>query len=221
MTDKDRVEQLECVLAQFLQPIRDIPFPVVIKALCGSSVERLDMTIDSDRELVENLIKIARVVGRTAVAKPIRRPRPNEVGNDLEPFVLAAAKQVGIRAELPTSKQGRGQRSGYPDLLVWDGVGRPSYLEVKSFEQDSDPTTFRSFYMSPSKHPKVCMDARHLVLGFGVTASPIQGSRDANYVPSSFKLIDLYDLECDLKYEFNSDNKRMYSKRLILAEGPL
>ncbi|WP_397581180.1 hypothetical protein, partial [Sphingorhabdus sp.] len=32
VTDKDRIENLEDVLAQFLKPIRNLPFPVVVKA---------------------------------------------------------------------------------------------------------------------------------------------------------------------------------------------
>lgn len=52
-----------------------------------------------------------------------------------------------------------------------------------------------------------------------MSASPIDGSRDSLYTAVSYKLINLYELQCDVKYEFNSDNRRMYDTALVLAEG--
>lgn len=80
-------------------------------------------------------------------------------------------------------------------------------------------TTMRSFYLSPSENPKVCLDAHHLLLAFGVERQPISGSRDSLYRPTSFKLVDLHNLKCDVKYEFNADNARLYMDDMLLAEG--
>jgi hypothetical protein len=92
-------------------------------------------------------------------------------------------------------------------------------LECKIFAEGVDPTTMRSFYLSPSDSFKVSLEARHLLLAYGMEATAIAGSRDSFYRPRSFKLVDLHDLLCDVKYEFNSDNRRLYSAGLILAEG--
>jgi hypothetical protein len=219
MNDAERAEHLENLLATFLKPIKGIPFPVVIKALCGNAVENVDLSNPDDRALIDALQRTAVLAAQSVAQAPIRRPRPNEVGNDLEPFVLRAANQAGLQASAPKSKTGRGQQVGYPDILIKDPTGRHTYLEVKSFADGTEPTTMRSFYLSPSANPKVCLDARHIVLGFGVEANPIAGSRDSLYKAVSFKLINLYELQCDVKYEFNSDNRRMYDKALVLAEG--
>jgi hypothetical protein len=77
----------------------------------------------------------------------------------------------------------------------------------------------RSFYLSPSESFKVSVDARHLLLAFGMDASPIAGSRDSLYIPTSYRLIDLHDLLCDVKYEFNSDNCRLHAPSMILLQG--
>lgn len=82
-------------------------------------------------------------------------------------------------------------------------------------------TTMRSFYLSPSESFKVSYSARHLLLAFGMSAETVPGSQDSLYRPRSFKLIDLYDLLCDVKYEFNSDNKRLYAPNLVLLEGDI
>lgn len=79
----------------------------------------------------------------------------------------------------------------------------------------------RSFYLSPSDSFKVSLDARHLLLAFGMNPTAISGSRDSLYTPQSYKLIDLYDLLCDVKYEFNSDNRRLYAPSMILSQGEL
>jgi hypothetical protein len=39
------------------------------------------------------------------------------------------------------------------------------------------------------------------------------------YKTKSWKILDAYQLECDVKYEFNSDNKRLYQQTRVLAEG--
>lgn len=77
----------------------------------------------------------------------------------------------------------------------------------------------RSFYLSPSESFKVSVDARHLLLAFGMEAEAIPNSRDSLYRPLSFKLVDLHDLLCDVKYEFNSDNRRLYAANTLLLEG--
>ena len=40
-----------------------------------------------------------------------------------------------------------------------------------------------------------------------------------NFYPKAFKIVDLYGLDCDMKAEFNSDNKRLYQKKRMLAKG--
>jgi hypothetical protein len=134
---------------------------------------------------------------------------------------MRALPQAGLKAERPTSQTGKGKTTGYPDILVRDGENRPTYLECKIFAQGTAETTMRSFYLSPSESFKVSVDARHLLLAFGMTASPIAGSRDSMYAPRSYKVIDLHDLLCDVKYEFNSDNRRLYKPSMVLFEGDL
>jgi hypothetical protein len=112
-----------------------------------------------------------------------------------------------------------GKSTGYPDILVKDRKNRSTYVECKIFAHGSAETTMRSFYLSPSESFKVSVDARHLLLAFGMIANQIDGSRDSSYIPKSYKLIDLHDLLCDVKYEFNSDNRRLYAQSMILLQG--
>jgi hypothetical protein len=105
--------------------------------------------------------------------------------------------------------------------LVRDDEDRNTYLECKIFSDGTAHTTMRSFYLSPSDSFKVAFDARHLLLAFGMEATPVSGSGDSLYLPKSFKLIDLHDLLCDVKYEFNSDNRRLYAQSMTLLEGKI
>jgi hypothetical protein len=166
--------------------------------------------------------RLQKAIGECAAelqASPIRRPRPNEVGNDVEEYVMRALPKAGLTAAKPTSRRGLGKATGYPDILVRDTEGRPTYLECKIYAHGTADTTMRSFYLSPSESFKVSVDARHVLLAFGMVASPVAGSRDSLYIPKSYKLIDLYDLLCDVKYEFNSDNRRLYAPSMILLQG--
>ena len=221
MTDKQRIEELEAILAQFLQPIRNIPFPVVVKAMAGCSIIPVNVAADTDRRLNAALSATAAACKHLVDADPIIRNRPNEVGNDIEPFVMRAAEANGFVVSRPTSRSGVAKTTGYPDVLLHDTVGRPTYLECKVFGEGSAMSTMRSFYLSPSDEFKVHLEARHLLLAFGVQRRPIAGGINSEYRPVSYKLVDLHGLVCDVKYEFNSDNRRLYAEGIILAAGVL
>jgi hypothetical protein len=85
-------------------------------------------------------------------------------------------------------------------------------LELKSYAAANHGTTQRSFYLSPAEDPKISDDGHHLLVGFEI-------ERNGNfYTPVAFEIVDLYGLDCDMKAEFNSDNKRLYEKHRILAQ---
>jgi hypothetical protein len=221
MDDKERLAVLENVLEQMLKPVKGVPLYVIIKSICEKQVIRFNLSDPKDARLLKHLEGAIGFCAKEVNEHPIRRPRPNEVGNDIEDYVIRALKKVELKPSRPTSASGRAQSTGYPDILLYDADNRPTYLECKIFAHGTEPTTMRSFYLSPSESPKVSLDARHLLLAFGMEASAISGSRDSYYRPKSFKLVDLHDLQCDVKYEFNSDNRRLYAPDLILLEGTL
>lgn len=219
MDEKERLAVLESVLEQMLKPVKGIPFDLIVRSICEKQVIRLDQKHPSDARLLKELATAIEICAKEVNESPIRRPRPNEVGNDIEEYVIRALRKVELSPSRPTDAKGRAQSTGYPDILLYDADKRPTYLECKIFNHGTPPTTMRSFYLSPSESPKVSLDARHLLLAFGMEASAISGSRDSFYRPKSFKLVDLHDLLCDVKYEFNSDNRRLYAPDLVLIEG--
>ncbi|MBO7410626.1 MAG: hypothetical protein J6T92_01755, partial [Ottowia sp.] len=79
------------------------------------------------------------------------------------------------------------------------------------FSQKTHETTQRSFYVSPSEDPKVTCDAHHIVVGF-----EIQRQGNTFTTNGHFKIVDLFYLIGDIKIEFNSDNRRLYTKGLLL-----
>lgn len=219
MDDKQRLTVLEQALAQMLKPIKGIPFSVIVKSMSERQVIQINKDDPADQSLIVALEEAIKICAAELKSNPIRRPRPNEVGNDVEGYVMRALPQVGLTAFRPTSKAGLGKATGYPDILLQDTEKRDTYLECKIFAHGSPETTMRSFYLSPSESFKVSRDARHLLLAFGMEPSVIAGSRDSIYVPRSYKLIDLHDLLCDVKYEFNSDNRRLYAPSMIISQG--
>jgi hypothetical protein len=219
MDDQKRLEILENALAQMLKPVRGIPFFVIVKALAEQRVIKFDRASPADASLLALLEQAIHHCAEELRANPIRRPRPNEVGNDIEPYVLRAIKRSGLQPSKPTSRDGLGKATGYPDLLFYDSERHPTYLECKIFAEGTAATTMRSFYLSPSDSFKVWVDARHLLLAFGMEAEAVPGSRDSVYTPRSFRLVDLHDLLCDVKYEFNSDNRRLYAPNILLLQG--
>lgn len=76
----------------------------------------------------------------------IQSPRPNEVGNHIEPFVKDALNSLGMKAEIPLTSNGKHQSAGYPDVFIQDVDNRITYLECKTYNQKSIGSSFRAFY---------------------------------------------------------------------------
>lgn len=128
----------------------------------------------------------------------------------MEPFVIRALNARGLAAAAPRTRNGMGKSTGYPDIRIQTG-DLPIYLEVKTYAAANHSTTQRSFYLSPADDPKVCEDGYHLLVGF-----EIERKGDL-YAPVAFEVVDLFGLECDMKSEFNSDNRRLYAPDRRLA----
>ncbi len=208
----EREEKLEAALAQFIKPIKGIPFEVVVKGLYQVEVFKFDADDDEGQRLLGKLKVAMEDVCKTIQAKPIERNRPNEVGNDFENYVMDALQKLEIDAVKPEAKDGKGKSTGYPDVkFVY--AGQVFFLEVKTFAKKNHATTQRSFYLSPSENPKVYEDGFHLLVGFEVV-------QNGNfYSPVAYEIVDLYGLDCDMKSEFNSDNKRLYEpSRMLVRE---
>jgi hypothetical protein len=218
--DPTYIAKLENVIKQMLQPLRDIPFRLVINALSGTSVIAIDRSSPKDKELIASLSKVAETAGKAVNQIGITRTRANEVGNDIEEFVKTALNTAGFTASVPHTKSGKLKTTGYPDVEFKDKTGRTVYIECKTYNNDNIATTFRSFYLSPSDDFKVTKDGLHIGLSYQVVVTGKQGA-DNIYKVRHWMLIDLEKLEVDVKYEFNSDNKRLYTKANILAEGSI
>ncbi len=220
MIGKDEyIRELEKTIGKFLTPLKGIPFPIAIKALTGFEVIPFDVTQTRDRKLLESISKAAQVAGKRASIEGIFANRPNEAGNHIEPFVLEALNEVGLRADTPVAKSGRKKTAGYPDIQIEDEYGRTVYLECKTFSSKVKGTTFRSFYFSPSKNPKITRNAFHLLMSFELIRA-VRPDRGA-FVPVSWHIYTLDKLLTQVKHEFNASNKDLYTEKALLASGKI
>ncbi len=218
MKTEKYISQLENVIKQMLTPLKDIPFNVVIESLTGKKVLPFNGKSDTDNDLLSILKKVAITAGIEINKHGIKSKRPNEVGNYVEPFVKEALNKYHLKADTPCGKSGRKKSMGYPDILFFYD-NKPHYLECKTYNLDNVSTTQRSFYFSPSEDFKVIYDAHHFVISFEMYLS----GRNI-YKCRHYKILSLDSLLLDVKYEFNSDNQRVYSGTsgtLILADGDI
>ena len=204
--------KLEQLLSQVIQPLKNIPFELIIQSLFQTTVEKFDVNNESNKKCLNQIARAMSQVCKDVQANPIKRPRPNEVGNDIEAFVLRALNLQQLNASTPKTKEGKGKSAGYPDIKI-ETEDLPIYLEVKTHAADQIKTSLRSFFLSPAKNSKVCEDAYHLLVCFEILR------RDNQFISRTFKIVDLYGLDCDMKPEFNSDNKRLYQGNRVLIQG--
>lgn len=214
------IKELEETISQFLKPLKNIPFKIAIKAMSGCKVISFDKNNSDDRKLLKDLIKATRIAAKKAKQKGIFTRRENEVDNHIEPFMIEALNQIGLKADRPETREGKKKAVGYPDIFVRDRKGRPNYIECKTYNERNYQTTQRSFYFSPAERPtdfKVIYDARHLIISFKIERAKREEKRA--FIPVYWKIFSIDNLIGQIKHEFNSTNKQMYTDEALLAEG--
>jgi len=207
-----REEQLKRIIRDMLRPLKDIPLDIIIEAITEGQC-----TIwPYDGHCKNELQRIARLALEEINRHGILARRPNEVGNYCEPHVRKAIELADGNADTPLTSNGRRKSTGYPDLEAEIG-SKPFYLEVKTYNANNEDTTQRAFYLSPSKDFKITKDAYHLIFAFCMEVVERQGQQML-FRAKSCTVIDAHDLPCDVKYEFNSDNRRMYGsdERIVM-----
>ncbi|MGB3479278.1 MAG: hypothetical protein WBB67_08970 [bacterium] len=205
-----------------LRPLKDVPFNIVIEAITGKRVLSYNSAKTDHQKVLDLLKQSAQSAGETINETGILRPRANEVGNDVEPYVKNAMNKVKLNADTPVDSSGNKKALGYPDILFWFNK-KPYYLECKTYNIKNVNTTQRSFYFSPSQEFKVTYDAPHFLLSFEIYEEGQKGNMHI-YKCKHYKILSIESLSIDVKNEFNSDNKRMYSGKdgsIILAEGDI
>ena len=214
------IKELEKTISQFLKPLKNIPFKIAIKAMSGCNVIPFDKDNPQDQQLLKDLIEATKIGAKNANQRGIFTRRENEVGNHIEPFMIDALNKIGLKADRPETKEGKKKAVGYPDIFVKDRNNRPNYIECKTYNERNYQTTQRSFYFSPAERStdfKVIYDARHIIISFKIDRAE-RGDKKA-FVPVYWKIFSTDNLIGQIKHEFNSTNKQMYTQEALLAEG--
>lgn len=222
VANESYVKRLESVIKQMLTPLKDIPFNLVIEFCTGKKVVPFNFENSEDIKLLHVLQQVAVTAGAEIKTKGIISRRPNEVGNHIEDFVKNAMLQKYLNPQTPTGSSGKKKAVGYPDILFTFNE-KPYYLECKTYNLQTISTTQRSFYFSPSDDFKVVHDTHHFILSYEMFEDGRKGAANI-YRCKHYKLLSLEALSLDVKYEFNSDNRRMYSGRdgtVLLSEGQI
>lgn len=112
----------------------------------------------------------------------------------------------GLTCGIPTTSEGKEQRSGYPDLRIeHEASGTVAYLDPKLFEADSRDSSLRTFYYEPrERSSKIREDACHFLLGIS------HDGKDGAWSFQHAELVDLADLQVRLKAEFQASNRDLY-----------
>lgn len=115
-------------------------------------------------------------------------------------------RREDLKCEIPMTRGGKYQRSGYPDLKITDKATQEVfYLDPKLMKQGSAKSTFRTFYFEPKGSTlKITEDAAHLLIGIE------HDGVDGNWHFTGWRIIDLSRLKVRLKAEFQASNRDLY-----------
>lgn len=209
---------LEELPDEILLALNPRPFKSVIEATTQHRLLDFDPSNSNHVALKQRLVAAATTATQAANREGIFESRANEAGNAMESYVRVALRSAGLEARVPVTTAGNARSAGYPDIEI--AGDPPCYLELKTYSKTTANTTQRSFYYSSSAHPKVTQDALHLLLAFQMEKAMRDGT--PAFIPVSWKLITLQDLQVDLKFEFNQSNRGLYGRdaaRALLDEG--
>lgn len=204
-------------LTELTRPEKQLSFKEVIEATTHYRVLDFDTNNPAHAELRRKILEAAALAGERAAKEGLVAARANEAGNHIEPYVRAALREMNLDARVPVNAAGEAQAAGYPDVEITGDT--PCYLELKTYNAATAHTTQRTFYYSPSAHPKITRDALHFLLAYQMEKITRDGQ--TTFVPIRWKLVTLQDLTVDLKFEFNQSNRGLYrpDAKSLLAEG--
>lgn len=215
-----RTQNLENIIKQYFRPLRDLPSNLLFEVLIGYKIILFNEQDKKDKKVLQNLSVIAENVGKEVNKKGIAKLQENEVGNIIRSLVKKALNAINYQSKTPKKKNGSKKPEYNLNLQFIDEFGRLNYLECKTFNINNLKTTQRSFFVSPSEDFKVTTDAHHFVITYEIYVDGREGNNNI-YKCGSWKILSIENLEVDVKYEFNSDNARLYADEMILAEGNL
>ena len=209
----DDVALVKSLLGENLSE-RKFSFATVAEACSGKMVLPLDDSPAHKRVVAAIHKALAETVAeQNKPDSPVRKLRRiNEASKFFEDGIHARINTMpGLRCEVPPTRSGEHQRSGYPDLRITDvESGRVFYLDPKLVEQGSAESTFRTFYFEPKNETlKITDDAVHLLVGIE------HDGKTRQWTFTGWRLVDLSTLKVRLKAEFQASNADIYHKSVL------
>lgn len=194
---------------------REFDFAVVAQAVSGKKVipargrKSAGRVIASIMRVMDGLL-----VELNADDSPVKGLRRiNEGSRFFEDGLMEQLNALdGIICEIPQTREGSSQRSGYPDLKITDeATGDVYYLDPKLMERGSAKSSLRTFYFEPKDRTlKILDDATHLLIGIE------HDGNDGDWEFLGYRLVDLSKLEVRLKAEFQASNRDVYTDASVL-----
>ncbi|MBC7979923.1 MAG: hypothetical protein H7Y36_05110 [Armatimonadetes bacterium] len=214
---QDDVELVKALLREGLSD-RVFDFSVVAEAVSGKKVlpvagrESGPRVVDAIKQALEEVM--GEMNGEDSPIRGLRRI--NEGSRFFEDGLRERLNRAaGIRCEIPKTRGGLEQRSGYPDLKITDeATGEVYYLDPKLMEVGSGGSSLRTFYFEPKDETlKIKDHATHLLVGIE------HDGNEGEWRFLRWKLVDLSALKVRLKAEFQASNRNIYGEGSVLEKG--
>lgn len=209
----DDVALVKSLLGENLSE-RTFSFATIAEACSGKKVLPLDESPAHKRVVAAIRKALAETLAeQNKPDSPVRKLRRiNEASKFFEDGIHTRINAMpGLRCEVPPTRAGEHQRSGYPDLRITDKEsGLVFYLDPKLVEQGSAESTFRTFYFEPKNETlKITDDAVHLLVGIE------HDGKTRLWTFTGWRLVDLSTLKVRLKAEFQASNADIYHKSVL------
>lgn len=212
-TTHDDVALVRSLLGENLSN-RTFSFATVAEACSGKKV----LPLTEDPAHLRVTAAITKALNLTLselnqVDSPVRQLRRiNEASRFFEDGIHKHINEIpGFKCDVPPTRAGEHQRSGYPDLRIIDEQSKlVFYLDPKLVEQGSAASTFRTFYFEPKNETlKINEDAVHLLVGIE------HDGKEHLWTFTGWRLVDLSTLKVRLKAEFQASNADIYQKTAL------
>jgi len=188
---------------------RTFSFATIAEATSGKKVIPLDDSETHQRVVAAINTALSTILPELSKPEtPIQSlARINEASRFFEDALLEKLNSTpGLSCDIPPTKSGTHQRSGYPDLRITDTAsGAVFYLDPKLVAEDSLDSTLRSFYFEPKDETlKITDDAVHLLVGISHNGKP------GKWEFKDWRLVDVSKIRVRLKAEFQASNADLY-----------
>jgi len=96
----DEKEEYRKIVQKILEAFSNVPFPIIVELATDKKIEKIDLSKDEDRRLIDDISRLADIIARKFNKDPIDKFKYGEIRNKVPKNFIPMRRSSTFMAEL-------------------------------------------------------------------------------------------------------------------------